>query len=97
MFPVRAMGLLAVALFVCGCHELQPHRLQRLNRGPDYTQPSLYSVPDPSAAQDAGGPVKDSHVSSRDSILEPDAPTLPADWAVRDAAVRPIGDSTDDR
>ncbi len=42
-------GLLAVALGVSGCasfwHDLQPHRLQRLNRGPGMpTGPEAYSI-----------------------------------------------------
>jgi hypothetical protein len=42
-------GLVAVALCAGGCtsmwHELQPHRLQRLNRGPGMpTGPEAYSA-----------------------------------------------------
>lgn len=45
------VAALAVGLIpLSGCrvlHELQPHRLQRLNRGPDIGSGALYSVPDP--------------------------------------------------
>lgn len=41
-------GLVALATIACGCsnmwHELQPHRLQQLNRGPGMpTGPEAYS------------------------------------------------------
>lgn len=50
-FVARALllaGLIAVALSAAGCstiwHELQPHRLHRLNRGPGMpTGPEAYS------------------------------------------------------
>ncbi len=36
---------LAAALTLGGCHELQPHRLQRWNRGPGMpTGPEAYSL-----------------------------------------------------
>jgi hypothetical protein len=46
---VRAATVLFVCVTLCGCfHELQPHRLQRLNRGPDLTSGGYnFSVPDP--------------------------------------------------
>jgi hypothetical protein len=42
------VGLLALATFACGCsslwYDLQPHRLQQLNRGPGMpTGPEAYS------------------------------------------------------
>lgn len=43
---VGALTLLSAA----GCHilhDLQPHRLQRMNRNPDMGSGALYSVPDP--------------------------------------------------
>jgi hypothetical protein len=39
---------LAACLALCGCHDLLPHRLQRLNRGPDLSGDGYnFSVPDP--------------------------------------------------
>ncbi len=41
--------MLCVSTLAVGCHDLMPHRLQRLNRGPDMTGANGYnfSVPDP--------------------------------------------------
>ena len=41
--------MLCLTLFTVGCHDLMPHRLQRMNRGPDMTGAEGYnfSVPDP--------------------------------------------------
>ncbi len=41
--------LLCASTFAVGCHDLMPHRLQRMNRGPDMTGADGYnfSVPDP--------------------------------------------------
>lgn len=43
------IGLGTCLVMLSGCrimHELQPHRLQRLNRGPDIGSGALYSVQD---------------------------------------------------
>ena len=40
-------GLILLGFTAAGCHDLQPHRLQRLNRGPGLSSDAYYSVPDP--------------------------------------------------
>jgi hypothetical protein len=58
-----ALACLLALSCVSGCqllHELQPHRLQRLNRGPEIGSGALYSVPDP-----VGSPLDDADPSSR--------------------------------
>jgi hypothetical protein len=46
-------GLILLGLTAAGCHDLQPHRLQRLNRGPGMGSDAYYSVPDPQEASGA--------------------------------------------
>ena len=41
-----ALPVLAAAA-LAGCHDLQAHRLQRLNRGSGLSPEAYYSVPDP--------------------------------------------------
>ena len=67
------------ALFACllvlscatGCqllHELQPHRLQRLNRGPEIGSGALYSVSDE---------IPDETDDEEEFILPTESPQLP--------------------
>ncbi|MGE3316172.1 MAG: hypothetical protein AB7O26_13735 [Planctomycetaceae bacterium] len=57
---VAAIGFVVVSSGVCGCtpamknftpsniwHNLQPHRLQRLNQGPGMSSDAYFSVTDP--------------------------------------------------
>lgn len=53
LFPRRA-ALLMVLVLLClagaGCtlfNKLQPYQLQKLNRGPAYSEDPFFSVPDP--------------------------------------------------
>ena len=45
-------GSILLGLTAAGCHDLQPHRLQRMNRGPGLSSDAYYSVPDPQQAED---------------------------------------------
>ena len=49
--PLPGAVLLAVA--TSGCHDLQPPRLHRLNRGPGLSPEAYYSISDPDADGDA--------------------------------------------
>jgi hypothetical protein len=60
-------GLALTGVITAGCHELQPHRLQRLNRGPGLSTEAYYSIPDPSPGCQA--------VESHASDAEPEACT----------------------
>jgi hypothetical protein len=78
-----------VALLAAGCHELQPHRLQRLNRGTGLSPDVYYSVPDPALPPqppDSPGwrPVAQPPGASRGSVA--------GDEPVGTAAEQPLGD-----
>ncbi|HUG90815.1 MAG TPA: hypothetical protein VML55_08285 [Planctomycetaceae bacterium] len=53
--PSIPFALAALGLAAAGCHELQPHRLQRLNRGSGLSPEAYYSVADPAVETGGGG------------------------------------------